>query len=236
MAIPSKVYILKIDDKQSEELARVAARSCVDMGYNFEYFQGYKGSSKKAWQEAKILSKLPKKLCKDKDDAAGCASIGHFAMWKKIAEGNDECVIILEHDGVLLHRADVEIPDKLIVVLGYKIADITKYRHNEAGPPKELKDLPGGHAGAHAYAITKKTAQILINEIIKHGEPMGVIDNSYFLKGRKTKVPISIMLPTPAVGWIRGTTIWKKPSYLNYKFDKSFSKFYPAKQEGQYYT
>jgi hypothetical protein len=123
-----------------------------------------------------------------------------------------------------LHRVNVEIPENMIVVLGYKLENPKKYDHHAAGPPFQIIDvIGGGHEGSHAYAITPKTAQSLIDEVISLG-CSGAIDNQYFLKSRRSKIPIKIMSPTPAIGWIRDSTIQSKSSTRNYEFIPSFKQ------------
>jgi hypothetical protein len=91
-----------------------------------------------------------------------------------------------------------------------------------AGGPQGLINI-SGHEGAHAYAITWNTASAMLDELNTMGVSLPV-DNTYFLKTRTTKIPLSIAGPTPAVGWIRESTIWKESSTLNYPFIESFSK------------
>jgi hypothetical protein len=104
--------------------------------------------------------------------------------------------------------------------LGYKLTDPSKYNHKKAGKPKSIKVIDG-HEGAHAYAITWKTAGLLLDELKEIGVNSPV-DNKFFLKMRETKIPIGIADPTPAIGWIRQSTIWPESATLNYEFIESF--------------
>ena len=80
--------------------------------------------------------------------------------------------------------------------------------------------------------MAAKTADMLIKEVIKNGAA-GAIDNRYFLKSRKSEIGIKIMSPTPAVGWVRDSTIQGagKSSTRNYSFIKSFVKYYDDKSK-----
>ena len=83
-----------------------------------------------------------------------------------------------------------------------------------------------GHEGAHAYAMTRKTAKFLLNEIEQKGI-RSAVDNDYFIKGqRRTSAPLCIASPTPAIGWLRESTIWGGSANRNYEFIPSFQKNY----------
>ena len=127
----------------------------------------------------------------------------------------------------MYYKPNIQVPDNLIVALGYKIPDIENYRAWDArdNEPRELIPIRG-HEGAHAYMITKLTAKRLVTEIERHGI-LGAVDNAYFiLNQRRTKVPLAIMSPTPAIGYIRESTIWSQSANRNYKFIDTFAKYY----------
>ena len=74
--------------------------------------------------------------------------------------------------------------------------------------------------------MTKRTAQNLVWEIEEKGI-LGAVDNAYFIRGqRRTSIPLAIMSPTPAVGYLRKSTIWSESAHVNYKFIESFAKYY----------
>ncbi len=231
MARATKAYILKINDPISNEYAKMCADSCDKVGLKWEYFRGYQNmTGRMAFEKTGIKMKFgPQNHEFIAHPTAGmkaeCCSAGHAHIWKTIAEGPDNAAIILEHDALMLQPMNLDVPDNVIVVLGYKVADPTKYDHINAGIPRELLDLTG-HEGAHAYAMTKKTAQFLINEMEEKGV-MGCVDNAYFIeRQRRTAIPLKIASPTPAIGWIRESTIWNKSAHRNYEFIPSFSKYY----------
>jgi len=231
---PTLAIILRHNNPLSHEYAAKCAESCDKVGIEWEYFNGYSNmTGKAAWMKTGIPMKFNEEYRYMADDEmldahkANCASAGHGGIWKKIAEhSKHESFIILEHDGLLLNPVDIDIPDYKICVLGYKMKDPENYNHAAAGSPTDLIDIDG-HEGAHAYAITKNTAKVLVAEIEGLGV-LGAVDNAYFIRGqRRTRVPLCIASPPPAVGWLRESTIWKGGSAdRNYRFIDSFDRHY----------
>jgi len=238
----TKAFILKIDNPISEEYAEHCAKSCDDVGLDWEYFQGFQDMPAiYAWGKTGInitksegrpirfpkpTDPVPQVERLSQGEIAECCSAGHAAIWKKIAESDLDIGVVLEHDALMLHNInELKIPNGLLVVLGYKTSTPERYDHVSAGPPKNLISLKG-HEGAHAYAMTKATAQFLIKELETVGR-LGCVDNSYFiLNQRKTKVPLALANPTPAIGWLRESTIWSDSAERNYEFVGSFAKYY----------
>ncbi len=212
----------------SEQYAKICADSCDKVGMPWEYIEWFHGTTKevatKSW--AAVTSNVKNyQTFKPQNAKAQCATSGHAMAWCKVRDHN-EPAIIFEHDAILLHNIDIDIPDNLIVALGYKIQKPEQYNHEAAGPPTCITETTNnGHEGAHAYAITPNTAVSLLKELETNGIP-GAIDNTHFLKTRKTKVPIKIMSPTPAIGWLRESTIWKSSANKNYPFIDSFKNHF----------
>lgn len=224
--IPTKAYILRVNDPLSIEYSLTAAKSCDDIGLPCEFHDGVTNkSSYEAWLNSGIEIKPGSHEHKKHNvtiNKAACATVGHAQIWKKIANSN-ECAVILEHDALMLQPVnELDIPDDAIVVLGYKLQDPTRYNHITAGKPQKTYNI-GGHEGAHAYAITPRTASMLLKEYKNNGI-QGVIDNTHFLKGRITRLPLHIADPTPAIGWLRKSTIWDKSADRNYAFIESFQQ------------
>lgn len=220
MSIPQKAYILHISSNLSQEYADITAKSCKSLGIPYEFFKGIEGKSAyDAWTQSGLNARTLGIYKTDQIDSAACATVSHALLWKKIVD-NRETAIILEHDAVMLHPIDIDIPDNKIVVLGYKLKDISKYNHLKAGKPKDILNIDG-HEGAHAYAITWRTAELMLQELQSNGISLP-IDNTFFLKMRKSKIPLGIMSPTPAIGWLRESTIWNESSEVNYDFIDSF--------------
>ncbi len=219
--IPTKAYILRIDNPISIEYSETCARSCEEVGLEYEFFEGYQGLDQRTlWKNLPLQFEINHVM----DDKAACATAGHFMIWDKIAK-NNECAVILEHDALMLHPADFDIPDGYIVALGYKFRDAHRYNHIAAGPVQRLIDIPH-HAGAHAYAITSNTAKELINELYERGV-VEAIDNMYFMRNaRWSRVPMKLADPTPAIGWLRKSTIWEESAQMNWTLCPSFVKNY----------
>lgn len=226
----SKAYILKIDTPVSNEYAKTCADSCDKIGLDWKYYNGFQNMTGKMAFGKLGISGLPTEPYQQihnphQAHKAMCATAGHFGIWKAISEGPDEAAVILEHDAIMLQPINIDIPDNKIVVLGYKLQDPSRYNHKDAGEPKELISIDG-HEGAHSYAITKNTAKFLINEIAEKGI-RSAIDNDYFIRGqRKTAIPLVIASPTPAMGWLRESTIWNSSANKNYAFIPSFQQNY----------
>ncbi|MDB9980518.1 hypothetical protein OAD61_00250 [bacterium] len=226
----TKAYILKINTPLSNAYAKTCADSCDKVSLSWSYYAGFQNQSgKMAFGQLRLQGTAhePYRFIENPTNAqkAMCCSAGHYGIWKAIAEGPDEAAVILEHDAIILQPVSINIPDNQIVVLGYKLTEPSRYDHIKAGPPTKLIPLQG-HEGAHAYAITRNTAKFLLDEIARQSI-RSAIDNDYFIKGqRRTSVPLSIASPTPAVGWLRESTIWSKSANRNYEFIPSFQENY----------
>jgi len=225
-----KAYILRINTPTSREYAEVCAKSCDDVGLDWEYFEGWSDiTGRAAWCQTGIKMKYyePPLIIDNMSPAqkANACSAGHGAIWKKIAEGDDNVGIVLEHDAIMYYKPYEKIPDNYLITLGYKLTDPSRYDHKKAGPPNALINITG-HEGAHAYMMTKRTAQNMVHEIEEKGV-LGAVDNAYFIRGqRRTNIPLCIMSPTPAMGWLRESTIWSASAAVNYEFIPSFAEFY----------
>lgn len=211
--IPQKAYIIRISTAISHEYAAGCAKSCIDKGIPYQFFDGIENQSNyDAWMGSGLDVKqgsLDHRKSQKKIDPAACCSVSHALIWKHISQ-NNECAIVLEHDSIILHPIDIDIPDGKIVVLGYKLRNPERYNHIKAGPPISLRDVYYHH-GAHAYAITPNTAKMLLDELRVVGGG-GPIDNRFFLRERWTKIPLMIADPTPVIGWVRSSTIWDAAS------------------------
>ena len=225
-----KAHILKIDNPISNEYAKTCSDSCDKIGLSWTYFNGYhKMDGRMAFGKTGIKNLPTSEYSYTENvsaaDKAMCCTAGHFSIWKNIAAGPEDVGIVLEHDALMLQPLMIDIPENRIVVLGYKVTDPQKYNHVKAGPPQQIIDIIG-HEGAHAYAITKKTARYLIDELERQGI-YSAVDNDYFLVNqRRTSVPLSIASPTPAIGWLRQSTIWSGSAARNYPFIPSFHENY----------
>lgn len=219
-----------IDNNLSKEYAKCAADSCDKVGLPWEYFRGYTEKDD-PWSKIPVKSKSRLRI----NGKGGACTAGHIHLWHKIASGN-ECAVILEHDAIMLHKPDIDIPDNMMVVLGYKVEDPENYNHEKAGAPLRIEKR-NQHGGAHAYAMTPSTARSLISHIENHGLTT-MIDNHYFLRQGSAKrnlnnmVPLGITDPICALGWLRKSTIWNKAAVDNYKpLLGSFKENYNSKRD-----
>lgn len=216
---PTKAYILKINTELSHKYSETAARSCRNIGLPYEFFYGVQDVDN-------VFNYLPFSVevhaPQLRGHSAACATVSHYLIWQKIVDTN-ECAIILEHDAIMLHNLDLDIPDDKIVVLGYKLKDPKIYNHKAAGSPIEILDI-GAHSGAHAYCITPTTAKVLLDELKTTGVTEA-IDNRYFLRdnpNKSTKIPIALTNPICALGWLRESSIWGGSWDFNYPTVKTF--------------
>lgn len=219
-----KAYILHHNSDTSKKYAEGCAASCKAVGMEYELVEGFSlpMDPNDAWNSIGLKKRVNRQ---NRVPKAQLCSAGHAKIWKKIADSGEDG-IVLEHDAIMLHNIDdIELPDNMIVVLGYKVTDPQNYNHVKAGPPEYIRDI-AGHEGAHAYAMTPKTAQKLFNELDEYGI-WSAVDNQFFLRDqRKSKVPMGILDPTPAVGWLRESTIWSSAAQVNYEFIDSFAENY----------
>jgi GR25 family glycosyltransferase involved in LPS biosynthesis len=208
--IPTKAYILRIQNPLSLERGANCAKSCENVGLPYEYFEGYQGiKGKKLWDKLE----LNMKVSWGHAVGAECCYAGHIEIWKKIRD-NKECAIVLEHDFYMRYPVNLEIPDGVICNLGYKVVDKDDYDHVTAGPPQHVRKIIQ-FSGSHAYAITWKTADMLIKELENHGLRCD-IDTAMFLrwqcKGREwgfhdpppkinSGIPLAVVEPSAGVCW-----------------------------------
>lgn len=224
--IPSRAYILRTTDARSIEYADMCATSCKEIGLAYEYVNGFEGLA-----QNDLWHRLPMNITvrHSMKDSAACATASHLMIWKKIVE-RKETAIILEHDALMLQPVNIPIPDDQIVALGYKYENAHDYDFRTAGAPTSV--VPARrHSGAHAYALTWRTAEKLLAEVERRGI-LNAIDNFYFMRindpgDTETEMPLSLMLPTPAICWLRESTIWPGgPSTLNYDVRPEFLEYF----------
>lgn len=216
-----KAYILTTDNPISQEYFKDCVQSCERVNLPWEEFRGVTNVSQEVAFNELNIPNIPYNA---HTPNGALSMLGHMAIIRKIYELR-ECAVILEHDVIMLHHPTINIPDEEIVVLGYKLRDISRYDYVSAGIPMGTTPIKA-HEGSHAYAITWKTAEIMWNEFLDKGVECDGIDNHYFLEGREfwTDIPLSISNPISALGWVRKSTMWDVASDLNYEFIHSFKK------------
>lgn len=220
--IPSKAYILYIDTPTSIEYMQTCVESCDRVGLSYELVKGISNMNpRQSWDSTGINYKGDLSKYDHVIDKPTCCSAGHAMIWKMIAD-REECAIVLEHDAIMLHPVNVDIPENRIVNLGYKLKNIQRYDYETAGPPTRVIDVEG-HEGCHAYALTPNTARSLVDEIEERGV-LGCVDNAYFIYGqRRTRVPLAMVTPTAAIAWLRKSTLWSESAEVNFRPIESFT-------------
>lgn len=217
---PQIAFILRHDHPISIKYSETCALTCENIGLKYEFFEGYSNISKhEVWRQLDLF-KIPNNISDQPAGSHGaksaCCTSSHQKIWKKIVDENIPSAIILEHDAVMLHSLNINIPEGL-VALGYRVNSLDQYDYNRAGPPKNYVTI-SKHAGSHAYAITNKTANDYVSELKKYG-PRGCIDMHYFQSGKRN---ISIVNPIAAVAYLRESTIQNKSSKQNIHIIDSF--------------
>jgi hypothetical protein len=124
---------------------------------------------------------------------------GHYRIWKMIVESGEPSVI-LEHDAVIKQSfTSLEPVDGEILWLGPRILDMDDYTYPEGWETKYVE--VDRWEGTHAYAITPKTAQMLLDYIKEHG-----IDDSIDGMGMRNMFDMCMRAadPPPIVAVVSG--------------------------------
>ena len=92
---------------------------------------------------------------------------GHYRIWKMIVESGEPSVV-LEHDAIIKQSfKTLEPVDGEILWLGPRILNMDDYTYPDGWETKYLE--VDRWEGTHAYAITPKTAQMLLDYINEYG-------------------------------------------------------------------
>lgn len=182
-----KAYILHIDTPESAQYAAIASASCLSHDVMCEMVEGIHG---KPYEQIKKETgmEVGRENVKGEEQywKEYNAALGHIEIWKKIAAGK-EVGVVLEHDAVVKENFnEVEVNDMEIVHLGPKVKHIDDY----AWPNKSrvyTRHEVRRWEGAHAYAMTPKTAQYLLDKIKEENrllptEGLVSVRNRYDLK------------------------------------------------------
>jgi len=217
-----KAFILRHDSQLSHEYSEIASESCDAVKLEWEYFDGFSNMLGSDAQKQLGIIANPKKTKRSVNSAENKAQLctaGHMGIWKHIVDNDVEEAVILEHDAVMLQKPDFKFPDDAVIALGYKLHDINRYAHQEQ--KSELRKIDR-HSGSHAYALSKRAAQQLLDGISKSGSA-GCIDQHMFRANRfRNNLNLYISDPICAIGWIRKSTIWNESSNHNFEYVDSF--------------
>lgn len=209
------LIIRRQENLRSEEYAKMCADSLDTCNMKFEYIDAvqnvpYEQAAKEAGleynQEIHDRSKDLKdsiyhhKECMEMGNS--CCTASHVKAWRRIVEIDKPCAI-LEHDAIVLKNfRNFEIPDDYLVHLGPRMRDLKRYV-----PKSRVRAMIGipQAIGTHAYAVTPKTAQKLIDGMEEHGMVYGV--DHYLFLSNASGIPIAAPDPYPAICWSRESTM-----------------------------
>jgi GR25 family glycosyltransferase involved in LPS biosynthesis len=167
------VYILHIDDPKSLQYLNDCLESCKQFpDINAIPVQGYKGVNYKDICDEFGIGIIPfyvNQMAENGDtiNKAFSCTAGHIKIWQMIVD-SDAPGVVLEHDAIIKGPlVNVDVNDDEILWLGPRI----DLEHDYTFPPETIFDYVDINRweGTHAYAITPKTAQFLLDSIKKFG-------------------------------------------------------------------
>lgn len=171
------VYILHIDEPKSLQYLDDCVRSCKNFPeLNVIPVQGYKGVSYKDICEEFDIGIIPFYVNQmdtngDTLNKAFSCTAGHMKIWQMIVESGKPGVV-LEHDAIVKGPlSSLSVDDDVILWLGPRI----EFEHDYEFPWADMAYSNFDYIevdrweGTHAYAITPKTAQFLLDCLKKYG-------------------------------------------------------------------
>ena len=166
-------YILHIDEPRSLKYLDDCLESCKQFSdINPIPVQGYKGASYEDICAEYELDIIPFYINQmdtigDTLNKAFSCTAGHIKIWQMIVDSGEPGAV-LEHDAIIKGPlAMVDVDDDEILWLGPRI-DLENDYTFPWGAINEYVDVDRWE-GTHAYAITPKTAQFLLDSIKKYG-------------------------------------------------------------------
>ena len=165
-----KAFVLYHNKPDAVKYMQECVESCNEFNIPVEPFEGF--SINDVTSQA-ILEKWNLKVDPDLDankhtehgrlkyQEVLCSS-GHIAIWKEIAKRDAPCAVF-EHDVIVMRDfRDIEVNDRDIVFLGYRMASREDY--NCVSDPFDRLPIKM-FGGTHAYAITPWTAARIVEVI-----------------------------------------------------------------------
>jgi len=202
----TQTYIIRISSASSRLKAEGCFASALENGLTPQYLEGVEQMScddvfaKFGYQRAETHYGF----------AAECCSYGsNILAWQKIAN-SDSAALILEDDTVVLGDiTHLEIEDYGIYTFGYRTKDRDTY--TPPGTAKGFENIPR-LLGIHAYAITPKTAQWLLDHIEQNGAiyPLDrwlMRHEIHEHRGVYNTLPLFMCDPPQIVAWVRDSSI-----------------------------
>jgi len=184
-----KTYILYIDKELSVKYAQECLDSCDRFNIDAELFEGICGKQNRELTRITGLN-----IRTTEYSSEYCGTVGHFNIWKKIAESN-EVGVVLEHDCVVMgDYNNIEVNDGEILFLGPRLF----HRNDYVYPINEEFDYIDVefYNGAHAYAITPATAKMMLDQLEETKLIQMPIDG---LLGLKNKFNMKLKTVDPSV-------------------------------------
>lgn len=169
-----KAYVLYIDsDKSIRYMNDCVASASVDPSIDIIGVKGYNGVDVLKLDASENIGIIPYYLEKLNEGSretnnAVCCTLGHIKIWRTIAESG-EPGIVLEHDALIKGRIDPSLlnDDYDLVWLGYRIKHTDDYKY-----PLDKRQVlipTDRFEGTHAYALTPKGAQKLLQNLERDG-------------------------------------------------------------------
>ncbi len=198
MNIDRSLIIRRLKVPLSLEYAEMCANSCDEHKVPYEYLNGIEFMSSEDAYKA-----VGMKLGKNNKFTTGNnnCNASHIKAWRRIVEIDKPC-LILEHDCIVKGDVmNIDIPDMSVVVFGHRVGNPDMYE--PIGPIQTLLQIPK-NMGAHAYALTPKSAQHLID----HGEKNEVDFNVdvHLMIDVTSGMPLYITEPPQVICWPRFST------------------------------
>jgi GR25 family glycosyltransferase involved in LPS biosynthesis len=153
----SFIIILK-DNPKSEKFGNLAIQSGSQLGWNVERFDGIDGRTinNETFKLMNLFINQENKKCRtsfERPGVRGCF-LSHYTLWKKCLEKNQN-IGIFEDDVFFYKQPPIK-----------KFTDILKLEKLQQGKKYAAGDW---WEGAHAYIISPKGAERLINWTLKNG-------------------------------------------------------------------
>ena len=184
-----KMYVITImENERSVQVADRCIKSGKVFGYNIRKHKAYSPQNCNVYEELKKL-KYPEKLFHEKySRPENCIAgfLSHHSLWQKCVRSK-EPIVIFEHDAVLVG----DIPQMMM----FDILNLGKPSYGKFNTPSyigygSLVSKPY-FPGAHAYRLTPKGAQQLIDECVFSAGPTDIyIHSSKFTLGEYYPWPV----------------------------------------------
>ena len=168
-----KAYVLYIDNEKSIRYKNdCVASATVDPGIDIVEVEGYNGVDALKLSDELGIKIIPYYLEQLKQGSreinnAFCCTAGHAKIWQMIVDSGKPG-IVLEHDAIFQGQIESYLINDYqdIVWLGYRIQSFDDYK----APDREHVLIETDRfEGTHAYGITPKTAQKLLDNLYEHG-------------------------------------------------------------------